>query len=113
MKNVMRKVTPENYLESYPRHRASGLNTWLFRFGIYTNGMFFELDRYGSVLVKDLIKHSPSQRGYLVRIDGIRNGDKLRVTSITELAKGPPDVDPDFARAAKQQLRGEFCKMGV
>ena len=111
MKNVMRKVTPENYLESYPRSRAVGLNTWLFRFGLYSNGMFFELDRYGSVLAKDLIKHSQNPRGYLVRIDGTRNGDKLRVNSIVELSRGQEIIDPDFSRVSQQQLRGEFCKM--
>jgi hypothetical protein len=113
MKNITRKITPENYLESYPRSRAIGLNTWLFRFGLYSNGMFLELDRYGSVLAKDLIKHSQNPRGYLVRIDGARNGEKLRVNSIIELAKGPEIIDPDFSRISQQQLRGEFCKMGL
>ena len=112
MKNVGRKTTPETYLESYPRHRATGLNTWLFRFGLYSNCMFFELDRHGSALAKDLIKHSSNARGYLVRIDGIRNGDKIKVKSITELPK-ETYIDPDFARVSQQQLRGEFAKMGL
>ena len=74
--------------------------------------MFFELDRYGSVLAKDLIKYSNNARGYLVRIDGTRCGDKIRVTSITEVAK-ETFHDPDLAKFSQQQLRGEFARMNI
>jgi hypothetical protein len=111
-KSVMRKSTPETYLESYPRNRAASLNTWLFRFHLYSNGMFFELDRYGSVLAKDLIKYSSNPRGYLVRIDGTRCGDKIRVTSVSEVTKDSLP-DPDFLKYSQSQLRGEFARMNI
>lgn len=112
IKNVNRKSTPETYLCVYPRNRASGLNTWLFRFGLYSNGMFFELDRYGSVLVKDLIKHSQNDKGYYVRIDGKRNGDKIKVSSITEIPQAEAP-DPNAHKISQSQLRGEFARMGI
>ncbi|HEY9760540.1 MAG TPA: hypothetical protein V6C97_35600 [Oculatellaceae cyanobacterium] len=112
-KSIMRKSAPDAYLESYPRNRATSLNTWLFRFYLYSNGMFFELDRYGSVLAKDLIKYSNNSRGYLVRIDGTRCGDKIRVTSVSEITKESALHDPDFVRYSQQQLRGEFARMNI
>jgi hypothetical protein len=113
IKNVMRKTMPDNYMESYPRNRATTLNTWLKRFGLYSNGMFFELDRSGSAMVKNLIKHSSTPRGFLVRIDGSRDGHILKVKSVTELPKTQPSIDFDQVKYSQSQLRGEFAKMGI
>jgi hypothetical protein len=46
-------------------------------------------------------------------VDGVRNGDKLKVLSVREIAKEPVHSDPDFQRIAQSQLRGEFAKMGI
>jgi hypothetical protein len=113
IKNVMRKTMPENYMESYPRNRATTLNTWLSRFGLYSNGMFFELDRAGSKMVKEMVKRSQTPRGFLVRIDGSRDGDKLKVKSITELSKTQTSIDFDDVRYSQSRMRGEFAKMGI
>jgi hypothetical protein len=113
IKNITTKSMPDNYMESYPRNRATTLNTWLKRFGLYSNGMFFELDRAGSAKVKDLIKHSSTARGFLVRIDGSRDGHILKVKSIVELPKPQTDIDFDNSRYSQSQLRGEFAKMGI
>ena len=113
IRTVKLKSQPETYLEHYPRHRAAALNTWLSRYGIYTKGMFLELDRKGSAMVKDLLKRSPHSRGFFIRVDGVRNGDKLKVSSVREIAKESVYTDPDFQRIAQSQLRGEFAKMGI
>jgi hypothetical protein len=113
IRTVMLKSQPETYLEHYPRNRARSLNTWLSRFGMYTNGMYLELDRKGSAMVKDLLKCSPNGRGFMIRVDGVRNGDKLKVLSVREIAKQSVYTDPDFQRIAQSQLRGEFAKMGI
>jgi hypothetical protein len=113
IRSVKLKAQPETYLEHYPRNRASALNTWLSRFGIYTNGMFLELDRKGSVMVKQLLKRSPNSRGFMIRVDGMRKGDKLQVLSVREIAKEPLYNDLDFQRISQSQLRGEFAKMGI
>jgi hypothetical protein len=75
--------------------------------------MFLELDRKGSAMVKDLLKRSPNSRGFMIRVDGVRNGDKLKVVSVREIAKESVYTDPDFQRIAQSQLRGEFAKMGI
>ena len=103
---------PDTYMENYPRHKATALNCWLSRFGILTNGMFLELDQRGTSLVKDLIKRSPTPRGFRVRVDGIRKGDKIQVTSVREI-EAALYTDPDFQRIANEQLRGEFRRMGI
>jgi hypothetical protein len=113
IRTVKLKSQPETYLEHYPRTRATALNTWLSRYGIYTKGMFLELDRKGSAMVKDLLKRSPNSRGFMIRVDGVRNGDKLKVVSVREIAKESVYTDPDFQRIAQSQLRGEFAKMGI
>jgi len=113
IKNVMKKTMPENYMESYPRNRATNLNTWLSRFGLYSNGMFFELDRAGSAIVKDMIKHSATPRGFLVRIDGHRDGNILKVKSVQELPKEQANLDFDNTKYSQSQLRGEFARMGI
>ena len=114
IKNVMRKGMPSNYMESYPRNRATNLNTWLSRFGLYSNGMFFELDRSGSAIVKDMVKHSETSRGYYVRIDGKRDGHKIKVSAVTELPKAQAPIDEtENTRISQSQLRGEFAKMNL
>ncbi len=113
IKNVTCKSMPDNYMESYPRNRATNLNTWLKRFGLYSNGMFFELDRSGSAMVKDMIKHSPTPRGFLVRIDGSRDGHVIKVKSVVELPKTQPGIDFDNSKYSQSQLRGEFARMGI
>ena len=113
IKSVMRKCYPENYLSGYPKHRAKMLNTWLARFGIYTNGICFELDRRGSRLVKELIAKSNSEQGYWVRVDGARKDHKIKVSSVCEIAKDDGYVDPDFARNERRQLRGDFTRLGI
>lgn len=113
IKSIRNRTMPTTYMEHYPRHQATALNTWLSRFGIYTNGMFMELDRHGTVLVKELIKRSPNARGFWVRVDGVRRHDKIKVISVREINKEPLYTDPDFQKIAQSQLRGEFAKMGI
>jgi hypothetical protein len=113
IRSISTKSQPQTYLEHYPRNRASSLNTWLSRFGIYTNGMFFELDRKGTCMVKEILKRSANARGFMIRVDGVRKGDTLQVISVREIAKEPLYTDPDLQRIAQSQLRGEFAKMGI
>ncbi len=104
---------PETYLERYPRNRATNLNTWLFRFGMYSNGLFLEFDRYGSALVKELIKSSATSTGFQFRVIGIRKGNKILVKSAEEVCKPVEGIDPDLARASQKALRKDFAKMGL
>ncbi|HEY9754794.1 MAG TPA: hypothetical protein V6C97_06525 [Oculatellaceae cyanobacterium] len=113
VKSLRHKTSPETYMAHFPRHRATSLNTWLARFGIFSNGMFFELDRHGSALVKELICRSATSRGYWIRVDGVRQGDKIKVTAVREIAKEPMHTDPELERIAQSQLRSEFAKMGI
>ena len=113
IKSLRHKTTPETYMEHFPRQRAIALNTWLSRFGIHSNGMFLEFDRKGSAMAKEVIRNSACSRGFWLRVDGVRKGDKIQVVSIREVAKESVFTDPDFARIAQSQLRGEFAKMGI
>ena len=113
IRSLRRKTLPETYMEHFPRQRAIALNTWLSRFGMYTNGMFLEFDRKGSAMAKEVIRNSGSGRGFWLRVDGVRKGDKIHVHSIREVAKESVFTDPEFARIAQSQLRGEFAKMGI
>ncbi len=75
--------------------------------------MFFELDRKGTCMVKEILKRSANARGFMIRVDGVRKGDTLQVISVREIAKEPLYTDPDLQRIAQSQLRGEFAKMGI
>ncbi len=114
MLNLLKQRTnPEYFLEEYPRHRAISLNTWLSRFGVYSNGMFLELDRTGSNLVKQAIKKSSNHHGYVMRITGIRKGNKINVTDVAEVNPSACSIATSTDSFDASRLRGQFASMGI
>lgn len=114
MKTIGQTIDPEGYLDRYPKSKAVSLNTLFTGFVLYNHGQWFELDRHGSGLARNLIKHSSSNMGFLVTVEGVRKGDRIKVKSISE-RKRPGNRDEYVLDKSEQNknIRQDFKKMGI
>jgi hypothetical protein len=114
MKTIGQTIDREGYLERYPKSKAISLNTLFTGFLLYHHGEWFELDRHGSGLAKNLIKHSSSNSGFWVTVEGVRKEGKIQVHSINEKKRpgsgGEYVVDKD---EQNKNIRQDFKKMGI
>jgi hypothetical protein len=112
MKTISKQIDPVGYLERYPKSKASNLNTIFKGFAIYHHGQWFILDKRGSDKVKQLIARSQSTSGFMVTVQGVRNGDKIKVTQVFD-KRSIPNQYVMTKETHNRQIRGEFSRMGI
>jgi hypothetical protein len=112
MQTISRQMDPVGYLEQYPKNKASNLNTLFKGFAIYHHGEWFILDKKGSELAKKAIRRSASTSGFMVTVQGVRKGDKIKVTAVFD--KTPAAVQPILDRFQQNRgIRNDFRMMGI
>ncbi len=65
-----------------PQNSGSG-------FGIFTEGTWLKFDTAGSTQAVDLIRNTKTEKGIMVVVTGILNGDELNVRSLKETLAVP------------------------
>jgi hypothetical protein len=114
MKTIGKQIDPAGYLETYPKAKATNLNTLFSGFVLFHHGRWYILDRRGSSMAKALIKRSASKGGFWVTVEGIRKENKIKVTNIME--KTAPGRGGEYAVDKGEQnksIRQDFGKMGI
>lgn len=111
MKTISKQRDPLGYLEQYPRSKASNLNTLFKGLALYHHGQWFILDKHGSELAKRVIARSDSNSGFFVTVQGVRKGDKIKVTGIFDKTQIAVPVIGKLQQ--NQSIRNDFKLMGI
>ena len=53
-------------------------------YSVYADGMLYKLDEASSKKVAELLKNSKTEKGVMVKIEGMAEGEKLMVKTISE-----------------------------
>lgn len=86
--NYKSQGTAVEYLQTHKKECALNAGCSHDGYSVYSKGQWYQLDKKGSDLARNVLQSSPTKEGHFVVVTGTEDKGQLKVTSLKELAPG-------------------------